>query len=191
MHLRIHRTDGKTGRYSQNDPGRVEVLLTRLDPAKIFCSGPIAIGVHNPFNILNPDEICWIEVETELPTVIRLPTDVDRAVRLSGRDEYEAHLAKQWPRWMKFRKGKKGELLEALVELSLRSGEQVFLHVVGKVGSANIVDEIFSAPAICAMFPPSGTIYINPKTITRARIYHSKDRIDYEDGFWMAEADDL
>lgn len=191
MHIRIHRSDGKTGHYTQDNPGRVEILVQRLDPSRLFCSGPIAIGVLNPFSVLNPDEICWIEIETEYPT-LKIPLeDIDQVVRLSGREEYESQLAKQWPKWMKFRKGRKGDLLEALIELSLRSGDAIYLHVTGRVGNSNIVEQVFGTPAITATFSPNGTTYINPKTVTRARIYHSKDRINLESGFWMAEADDL
>ena len=191
MRLRIHRSDGKTGHYSQDDGDRIGVLVKRLDPELVFCSGAIAIGVHNPVNVLNPNEICWIEVDTTLPTRKALPQDVDQVIRLPGREQYESLLAKRWPLWMKFRKGKKGDPLEALVELSLTSGEAVFLHIVGRVSRSNIVQEVFGARAICATFHPNGTIYINPKTITRARIYHSKDRISNDSGLWMVDADDI
>jgi hypothetical protein len=191
MRLRIHRTDGKTGTYVQDHPGRASVLVRRFDPATVFRSGPIVIGVHNPFTVLNPDEICWIEVESDPPPRTRLPTDVDSVVRLAGREAYEAQLATQWPQWKRFRQGREGDLLEALVELSLKSGESIFLHVTGRVGSANVVDELFGGPAICASFPPGGCVYVNPVAVVRARIYHSKDRIDHPDGLWMAEADDI
>lgn len=191
MRLRIHRTDGKTGRYVQSDPDRSAILLKRFDPDHLFRSGPIVIGVHNPFSIINADEICWIEIESEQKALTRRPSGIEQIRRIAGRAEYEELLAKQWPLWMKYRKGRKGELLEALVELSLRSGEAVFLHVFGVVDNVNIVDELFGAPAICADSPAGGTLYINPKGVTRARIYHSKDRIEHLNGFWMAEAEDI
>jgi len=191
MRLRIHRTDGKTAAYVQTDPGRISYLLKRLDPDTLFSSGPLVIGVHNPFSIINAEEICWVEVETQGETLKRLPKGVDRIQQIPGRLDYEAALSKQWPLWMRFRRGKKGDLLEALVELSLRSGESVFLHVTGFVDDVNLVDEFFRVPAICADFSPDGTLYINPKCITRARIYHSKDQVNYPDGFWMAEAEDI
>jgi hypothetical protein len=147
--------------------------------------------MHNPFSIINADEICWIEVETDLILPKSLPKNVDRLHRLSGRKEYETLLAKQWPGWMKFRKGKKGDPLEALLELSLRSGESIFLHVVGTVGETNLVQEIFGVPAISAGIDTAGIIYINPKSIVRARVYHSRDQIKFRNGFWMAEADDI
>jgi hypothetical protein len=191
VRLRVHRTDGKTGRYSQKDPPRAAMLAKRFNPATLFSSGPIVIGMHNPFSIINADEICWIEVETDLILPKSLPKNVDRLHRLSGRKEYETLLAKQWPGWMKFRKGKKGDPLEALLELSLRSGESLFLHVVGTVGETNLVQEIFGVPAISAGIDTAGIIYINPKSIVRARVYHSRDQIKFRNGFWMAEADDI
>ncbi len=191
MRLRVHRTDGKTGRYSQKDPPRAAMLAKRFNPATLFSSGPIVIGMHNPFSIINADEICWIEVETDLILPKALPKNVDRLHRLSGRKEYETLLAKQWPGWMKFRKGKKGDPLEALLELSLRSGESLFLHVVGTVGETNLVQEIFGVPAISAGIDTAGIVYINPKSIVRARVYHSRDQIKFRNGFWMAEADDI
>lgn len=191
VRLRIHRADGKIGSYMQDDPGRTTYLLKRLDPETLFCSGPIVIGVHNPFSIVSADEICWIEVETPGKALKRMPGGIERISRIPGREEYEALLARQWPLWMKYRKSRRGELLEALIELSLRSGESLFLHAAGVVANVNIVDELFGVPAICADSPPGGTLYINPKGITRARIYHSKDRVDYPSGFWMAEAEDI
>ena len=191
MRLRVHRTDGKTGQYSQNEPPRAMVLAKRFDPARLFNSGPIVIGVHNPFSIINPDEICWIEVETDLALPRTLPKNVERLHRISNREAYEAMLARQWPGWMKFRKGKKGDPLEALIELSMRSGESVFLHVLGAVGETNLVDEFFGVPAIIASIDVRGALYINPRSIARARVYHSRDRVSFPDGFWMAEADDI
>lgn len=191
MRLHVHRTDGKTGHYSQQDPPRATLLAKRFNPERLFTSGPIVVGVHNPFSIINPDEICWIEVETELTLPKVLPQNVERLHRLQGRKEYEAMLAKQWPQWMRFRKGSKGHPLEALVELSLRSGESVFLHVIGTVGETNLVKEIFGVTAISASIDKSGILYINPKSIVRARVYHSRDRVNFRDGFWMAEADDI
>lgn len=191
MHLRVHRTDSKTGSYVQTDPTRVAILLKRLDPQTLFSSGPIVIGVHNPFSILNADEICWIEIKSKRKTIRRLPQGIEQVRYMAGRQEYEDYLSKQWPLWMKFRKGKKGDLLEALIELSMRGGESVFLHVTGIVDDINIIDEFFRVPAICATYSPNGTVYINPRNIIRARIYHSKDRVNLPDGFWMAEAEDI
>lgn len=191
MRLRIHRTDGKTGSYVQTDPGRISHLLKRLDPNTLFSSGPLVIGVLNPFSIINADEICWVEVETRRKTLKRLPKGIEQIRWMAGRQEYETQLSKQWPLWMKFRRGKKGDFLEALIELSLRSGQSLFLHVTGVVDDVNLVDEFFRVSAICADFSPNGTLYINPKCITRARIYHSKDHVNYPDGFWMAEAEDI
>ena len=191
MRLRVHRTDGKTGQYSQNDPRRATVLAKRFNPAKLFHSGPIVIGVHNPFSIINSDEICWIEVETALTLPRALPKNVERLHRLADRQTYETMLAKQWPGWMKFRKGKKGDPFEALIELSMRSGESVFLHVIGTVGETNLVQGFFGVPAIAASIDAQGAVYINPKSIVRARVYHSRDQVSFSDGFWMAEADDI
>ncbi len=191
MRLRVHRTDGKTGEYSQNDPRRATFLAKRFNPAKLFNSGPIVIGVHNPFSVINPDEICWIEVETNLILPKALPKNIERLHRLADRKAYESMLARQWPGWMKFRKGKKGDPLEALIELSMRSGESVFLHVIGAVGETNLVQEFFGVPAIAASIDAQGAVYINPRSIVRARVYHSRDQVNFSDGFWMAEADDI
>lgn len=191
VRLRVHRTDGKTGLYSQKDPRQALIFAKRFDPAKLFTSGPIVIGVHNPFSIINAEEVCWIEVETELILPKTLPRDIDRLHRLSGREEYESMLARQWPQWMKFRKGRKGDPLEALIELSMRSGESVFLHVIGAVGETDLVREFFGVPAIAASINLPGAVYINPKAIVRARVYHSRDQVKFSDGFWMAEADDI
>ncbi len=191
MRLRVHRTDGKTGLYSQDEPRRAIVLAKRFNPAKLFSSGPIVIGVHNPFSILNPDEVCWIEIESDLTLPRSLPKNVERLHRLADRQAYEAMLARQWPGWMKFRKGKKGDPFEALIELSMRSGESVFLHVTGTVGEIDLVQEIFGVPAIAAGIDVQGVVYINPKSIVRARVYHSRDQVRFSNGFWMAEADDI
>ena len=191
MRIRVHRSDGKTGVYSQTDPARAALLAQRLDPTRLFCSGPIVIGMHNPFSIINPDEVCWIEIETALELPLKLPKNIERLHRLAGRGEYEALLARQWPGWMKFRKGKKGDPLEALVELSLRGGESTYLHVLGAVGETNLIEEFFGVPAITASIDGAGRLYVNPKAIVRARVYHSRDRISFKRGFWMAEADDF
>ncbi len=191
MQLRVHRSDGKTGHYRQDVPSRIAALAKRLDPHTLFRSGPIVIGAHNPFSVLNADEICWIEVDSKQAMSTTLPTGIDSLRRLSGREEYERILSEQWPRWKAFKKSEAGDLLEALIELSLRSGESLFLHAKGVVTSVNLVDEFFQVPAITATYSPHGTININPRNIVRARVYHSKDQVNYPTGLWCAEADDI
>ena len=188
MRLRIHRTDGKTGSYTQNDARRAHTLLARLQPHKLFASGPIVIGVSNPFTVLNPDEVCWVEVETELETPKALPRGLEKIERLSGREEYEGLLARQWPLWRKHA-GKTSDLLEALVEVSLRSGTVLYARATGYLAHAPLVESIFGGGALVATFAPHGTVYINPKCIVRTRVYHSRDPVDYPDGLWVADAD--
>lgn len=191
MRLRINRSDGKTGIYSQSIDRRAAMMVRRLDPRTLFSSGPIVIGELNPFSVLNPDEICWVEVETELDTP-KLPMDnIEMVRRLDGREEYESILARQWPLWRKNAKGAPEDLLEALVELSFRNSASLYLHLTGRVATVSRVGSIFGLPAITASFEPHGTVYINPKCIVRARIYHSQDRVNYPDGIWVASADDI
>lgn len=191
MHLSIVRTDGNTGSYTQAMPRREAMLRRRLDPKTLFCSGPIVIGVLNPFTILNPDEICWIEVECEQEAVKLPMPHIERIHCLQGREEYENMLARQWPRWRKVAKGKPGDMLEALVELSFRGGAQLHLHVTGKVAEVSLVEAVFGAPSITAERGPTRTFYINPKALVRARVYHSKDQVSYPPGIWVAEADEV
>jgi len=191
MYLRIRRTDGKTGVYRQEVDRRREMLHTRFDPDTMYRSGPIVIGTHNPLSILNPDEICWVEVETARPTKKSMPANVEKIRKLPGREEYESLLARQWPLWQKRAKKKPGNLLEAFVELSFRGGDSLFLHVVGYESDTSLVDSIFGLPAVTATYAPDGTVFINPKCIVRARIYHSKDQVAYPSGIWVAEADDI
>lgn len=192
LRLRIHRSDGKTGSYSQTDERRAKVLLQRLDPKTIFSSGPIVVGTLNPFSVLNADDVCWVEVETGLATKKILPPNVDQVLRLSGREEYEAILARQWPRWQRSKQPDvPGKLLEGLIELSFRSGAYLYLHVTGVVAKTPLTGLIFGVPAITATFEPGGTVYINPKCIVRTRVYHSMKVVSYPTGLWCAEADDI
>lgn len=192
MHLRIHRSDGKFGSYHQGVASRAKALLRRLDPQRIFTSGPIVIGVLNPFSVLNPDEICCLEVETDLPIPLHVPENIDLVRKLTGREEYEAMLARQWPRWMDFKKNQEGDLFEALIELSMRSGESVFLHVTGRVSkTSRLVEAFFHTPTIMATYPPNGAIYINTRCLVRSRVYHSRQKVDYPEGLWVAEAEDV
>ena len=190
MYLRVHRTDGKTGSYTQTDERRARTLLTRLAPHKLFSSGPIVIGISNPFTVLNPDEVCWVEVETALETPKALPRGLEKVERLSGREEYEAVLARQWPLWRKH-SGTTSDLLEALVEISLRSGHVLYARATGYLAHAPLVESIFGGGALVATYAPHGTVYINPKCIVRTRVYHSRELVDYPQGLWMAEADDI
>jgi len=191
MQLTIVRTDGNTGRYTQDMPRREAMLQRRLDPRSLFCSGPIVIGVLNPFTVLNPDEICWIEVESDLATISLPVPHLDHVRCLQGREEYERLLARQWPRWRKAAKGKAGDLLEALVELTFRGGAQLHFHLTGKVADVSLVEAVFGAPAIVADMGPRKTVYVNPKTLVRARVYHSKNQVAYPHGIWVAEADEV
>jgi hypothetical protein len=191
MLLRIKRTDGKAGTYRQDIDRRSAVLLQRLDPNTIFRSGPIVIGTHNPFSVINPEEVCWVEVETTRETIKSLPKNVEQIHRLSDRDEYEHLLAQQWPLWKQYPKANLGDLLEAFVELSFRGGDALYLRVAGYLSDSSLIDAIFGLPAVTATYEPNGTLFINPRTIVRARVYHSSDKVTYPSGIWIAEADDI
>lgn len=191
MLLRIKRTDGKTGTYRQDIDRRSAVLLQRLDPNTIFRSGPIVIGTHNPFSVINPEEICWVEVETTRKTIKSVPKNVEQIHRLSDRVEYEHLLAQQWPLWKQYPKANLGDLLEAFVELSFRGGDALYLRVAGYLSDSSLIDAIFGLPAVTATYEPNGTLFINPRTIVRARVYHSSDKVTYPSGIWIAEADDI
>ena len=191
MRLTIHRSDGKSGRYFQDDAGRSQILARRLDPPTLFNSGPIVIGVLNPFTLLNPDEVCWIEAETALPLARALPPGVESLRRLSGRDEYEAILARQWPRWRQAAAVGSRDLMEALVELSFKGGAMLYLHVTGQVTREPLTSVIFGQAAVTATFEPDGTAFINPRAIVRARVYHSLQSVEYPMGLWCLEADDI
>lgn len=191
MKIRITRTDGKCGSYTQGTERRAAMLIRRLDPKTLFCGAPVVIGEHNPFTIINPSEICWIEVETRLETLKFPMPHIDHVRRLADRSEYEELLSRQWPRWQKNSKGKPGDLLEALVEINFRGGAALYLHVTGFVAQTSLVDAIFGVPAITANFEPDGTSYINPKAIVRARVYHSVSQVAYPAGIWVAAADDI
>ena len=136
------RSDGKIGNYVQGNARRAQVLAQRLDPHKLFCSGPIVIGELNPFSILNPDELCWIEAQSEGPALLSIyAPGVEHVRKLAGRDEYEHVLARQWPRWRKNTKTAPGDMLEALVELSFRGGHALYLRVIGKDAKGRIVNK--------------------------------------------------
>lgn len=192
MRLTTYRSDGKTGKYVQGNARRAVVLAKRLDPQKLFCSGPIVIGELNPFSILNPDELCWVEVQSSGQELARIvPPDVEHVRKLSGREEYERVLARQWPRWRKSPSGEPGGMMEALVELSFRGGHVLYLRVIGHVSEVPLTEMIFGLPAITATFEPGGTLYANPKCIVRARVYHSLGKVKYPSGLWCAEADEI
>lgn len=191
MQLRIHRTDGRTGTYSQTDKRRAATLALRFDPETLFHSGPIVVGVLNPFTVLNPDEVCWVEVRSDRPLRRNATRGVDALRRLADRAEYESILERQWPRWRKHGAGKDGDLLEALVEVTFRGGGAVYLHAIGVATRVKLPDLIFGVRAITATFEPDGTLYINPRAIVRARVYHSRSQVEYPTGFWCAEADDI
>lgn len=191
MIIRIHRSDGQVGRYSQTSAAAQAMLIRRLDPATIFVSGPIAVGRGNPLSLLSPDHICWIEVETDLTTLRNARPGIDTVVRLKDADEYRDLLATQWPRWMKHPRTDPGDPFEAFVELSMLGGCVLHFRVTGRITNLSISEAIYGPPALTASFGGNGTIYVNPKAIVRARIYHSHTAIETPPGLWAADADDI
>ena len=196
MRLQIHRSDGRTGRYLQDNQRRAGALVLRLDPAKLFLSGPIVVGVHNPFTVLNPDEVCWIRIDEagDMPGCefrTSLPPGIDSVRWLPTRQDYENILARQWPKWRLNAGSNSAQLLEALVELTLKSSEQMYLHILGQSVDQPLADLVFSPPAITAEAGPDSMFYINPRAVVRARIYHSRDTVTYPNGILMVEAEDI
>jgi hypothetical protein len=188
--IKIHRADGKVGTYSQPDAGAAERVLHRLAPDRIFASRSIAVGVKNPFNIINTEHVCWVELHTDRTVEYALPPGFERVSLLVGRAEYEAILARQWPKWRTtFAENDKG-FLEALVEVSLIDGRVLYLHALGR--SPMRLEELLEPQgAVVATFAPHGTVFINPRNVVRARIYHSENKVNYPNGLWFAEADDI
>ena len=196
LRLRVQRADGVVGSYSQSDPRRAQFLVQRCDPRTMFRSGPIVIGVFNPFTVLNADEVCWISVEPGADSGLQpaqfLHEGIDHVRMLPGRAEYEALLARQWPKWRQANAASPdATLLEALLEINFRGAEPLYLHVLGNVTGRPVVDILFGEPAIAATFGQSGVVYVNTRCMVRARLYHSKAEVSYPDGIWVAEADDI
>ncbi len=190
LNIRIHRADGKIGRYSQPDAGAAERVLHRLSAERVFASRAIAIGVKNPFNLINTEHVCWVEVETDHSVSYTLPPGFERVTRLADRAEYEALLARQWPRWRTTFTDNEQRFLEALVEISLVDGSELYLHAIGR--SPMSLDTLLETEhAIVATFASHGTLFINPRNIVRARIYHSEQKVNYPNGLWFAESDDI
>lgn len=167
------------------------MMTKRLDPDTLFNSGPIVIGVHNPLTILNADDVCWVEVRTSLALRRNAMTGIEQLRRLPDRNAYEALLAQQWPLWRRHSGGKRGDLMEALIELSLRGGDVQYLHAIGVTTNVPLSRQVFGPNAIAATFEPDGTFYINPRAIVRARVYHSRSEIEYPNGLWFVESDDV
>lgn len=191
IQIRVHRADGKTGSYRQDDARRAEVLAQRLDPQTMFCSGPIVIGMLNPFSIINPDEVCWIEATSSLPLMQSLPQGVESARVLASRAEFEETLARQWPLWRRHAESNNAQLLEALVALSFRGGAEIFLHVLGSADNQDLRECLAASRAWTATLAPQSMLYVNPRCLVRMRVYHSKQRVNYPDGLWFAESDDI
>lgn len=191
MRIRVHRSDGGTGTYSQTDSRRANMLARRLDPAHMFTSGPIVIGVLNPFTLLRTDDVCWVAADRHPGLKASYPRGIEQIRRLPRREDYEHILNRQWPKWRARARSAPGELLEAIAELRFRGGATEFLHLVGRVTKSALIEQVFGAPTICATFPTDGVLYVNPGAITRARIYHSAQDVPLPDGVWMAEADEV
>ncbi len=86
-----------------------------------------------------------MEVETDVPLAIARPPGVEVLRRLSGKPEYEEILARQWPKWIGGAKSEEGDLMEALVEISLKGGGEVYVHVLGRVTSMSLPEVLVAA----------------------------------------------
>lgn len=191
VQLRVCRTDGGTGRYSQADPRKAAVLIKRFASTTMFSSGVMVIGTSNPMTMIKADEVAWITVKTAQPCPqFRFP-DIDRCEMLAGKTKFAELLAQQWPRWRNTPSSAPGGLMQALLELTFRGGSSVYLNALGVVGDKLAPQHLFTMPVITAVIPGGGAIYINPRALVRARIYHSLREVRYPDGVLVAEADEI
>ena len=191
MKLTVIRTDGGVGPYSQSDERQSRALICRLKPDTLFCSGPVVIGVLNPFTVLNPDEICWIEASAADP----LPRLADSRFEFVGvlrdRAEFEQKLASHWMSWMSMSGRNTAGLFQAMVELNFRGGRATYIEVRGRETNTPAPQEVLALPAIVAESAEGSVHYINPRAISRMRVYHSRIDPDLPDGLWFAEADEI
>lgn len=191
LRLRIWKTDGRVGNYTQALPKKAAMLVKRVNPETIFRSSVLVIGTLNPITLINTGEVAWIEVETSLPCPQRPLPGVEETIRIETRKEFDELLLQQWPKWRKLRKSKPGDLLQSLVELTFRGGLQLHLHVRGMVNEDFTLETLFDQPSLTAVLPTGGALYVNTKSLVRARIYHSKHEVKYPSGIFVAEADEI
>jgi hypothetical protein len=189
--LRVFRSDGGVGSYTQTDPRKAVVLVGRLKPESVFNSGVIIIGTLNPLTLINPDNVAWIEAETAIPLPQWPVAGVERVVKLANKAEFDELLLQQWPRWRQMRRSRPGDMLQSLVELTFLGGRSLYLHVHATVVEEFFPQTIFSEPCITATLPEGGALYVNPKALMRMRIYHSSQALRYPDGIFMAEANEI
>ena len=191
LHLSVWKTDGRVGNYTQVNADKAGTLVRRLQPDSLFSSGVLVIGTLNPMTLINTSEVAWIEVATKLPCPQHAMPGVEETTKIETRQEFDELLLKQWPKWRVMRKNKPGDLLQSLVELTFRGGLQLLLHVRGVVDNDLHLEMLFDQPALTAVLPKGGALYVNPKTLIRARIYHSKHAVNYPPGIFVAEADEI
>lgn len=191
LRLRVWKTDGRVGSYTQAQPNKAATLVGRLRAETLFRSGVLVVGTLNPITLINTSEVAWIEVETSLPCPQHRLPGIEEATKIGKRDEFNELLLRQWPKWRKLRKSKPGDLLQSLVELTFRGGLQLHLHVRGVVSDRFSLETLFEEPAITAVLPAGGALYVNPKSLVRVRIYHSKHEVVYPSGIFVAEADEI
>ena len=191
LRLSIWKTDGRVGNYTQANANKSGILVRRLQPDSLFSSGVLIIGTLNPMTLINTNEVAWIEVATNLPCPQHAIAGVEETTKIETREEFDELLLKQWPKWRLMRKSQQGDLLQSLVELTFRGGLQLHLHVRGVVDNDLHLEMLFAQPALTAVLPKGGALYVNPKTLIRARIYHSKHEVNYPPGIFVAEADEI
>jgi hypothetical protein len=84
LQVHIHKVDGSTTTFIQNDAGEVKKLLDEFQPAKIFDRHKITFTDKNSITSLPISKITRIDLESEQHSHLLFPVGVVNAVELTG-----------------------------------------------------------------------------------------------------------
>ena len=63
--------------------------------------------------------------------------------------------------------------------------------MIAREAKIDLATAVFGMGAIRAAAADGTAALINPRGIIRARVYHSRDKVDYPNGIWVAESDEI
>lgn len=164
LEIRIHRVDGTTSSFAQDELELSGKILEGLDPEKIFARPRIILGDRSSHTVIPVNQITRVDLDINPNCPLTFPVDLVEAVELMPR-EFETlveNLAAH-DQWNNL--GELDGFVVTFLNLEMGDGLSVLLTMevdsVSPQGLCELRDFLLSRPALCFRASGGGVAILN------------------------------
>ena len=171
LEIRIHLVNGKVEKFVQDDPQAIAILLTNIQPAKLFSQPHLVIAGKYSMTLYSCSAITMVELVMDGFPDWTFPLGIEDIRQITEEEFWQRFRPEEDQRFVREQPRKVGEAMVGFMEIELRSGERTFveLHskVPGKLDQLHVISQLASAPCLYSRRMGGGVSFVNPANIVR------------------------